>query len=195
MARGITIELEGFQQVINNLKKEAGKIADDVDEVIEGEGVLMAKAAQRLAPTDVGFLKNSISFSRVEKLVFEFVAQKEYAAFVEFGTKKKVNKNLTPEERAVAAQFQGKKGGSISQMEKNILAWVRRKQITGTYSVRTRRRTGNRTNNAKQDERFAKFIMWKILTEGIKPQPYFFPAYFAYKKEIVRKVTQILKKR
>jgi len=106
MAKGFSIELKGLQGVINELKKEGGRIAQDVDDELSAGMVLMERSAKRLAPVDAGRLRSSITASRVEFLAWELVAQVDYAAYVEFGTGALVD--IPPGLAGYAAQFKGK---------------------------------------------------------------------------------------
>lgn len=108
MAKGFSIELKGLQGVINDLKKEGGRIAQDVDDELSAGMVLMERSAKRLAPVGkgTGRLRSSITASRVEFLAWELVAQVDYAAYVEFGTGALVD--IPPGLAGYAAQFKGK---------------------------------------------------------------------------------------
>jgi phage gpG-like protein len=108
MAKGFSIELKGVKGVIKDLKKEGGRIAQDVDDELSAGMVMMERSAKRLAPVGkgTGRLRSSITASRVEFLVWELVAQVDYAAYVEFGTGDLVDipKGL----EGYASQFKGK---------------------------------------------------------------------------------------
>lgn len=108
MAKGFSIELKGLQGVINDLKKEGGRIAQDVDDELSAGMVMMERSAKRLAPvnTGTGRLRSSITASRVEFLAWELVAQVDYAAYVEFGTGTLVD--IPPGLEGYASQFKGK---------------------------------------------------------------------------------------
>jgi phage gpG-like protein len=110
MAKGFSIELKGLQGVINDLKKEGGRIAQDVDDELSAGMVLMERSAKRLAPvnTGTGRLRSSITASRVEFLAWELVAQVDYAAYVEFGTGGKEFVKIPPGLESYAANFQGR---------------------------------------------------------------------------------------
>jgi phage gpG-like protein len=108
MAKGFSIELKGLQGVINDLKKEGGRIAQDVDDELSAGMVMMERSAKRLAPVDTGRLRSSITASRVEFLAWELVAQVDYAAYVEFGTGGKEFVKIPPGLESYAANFQGR---------------------------------------------------------------------------------------
>lgn len=104
--KGFTIELDGFQEVLTKLKKEGGKIGEDIDEVI-GTGVVnMEKSAKRLAPYDSGFLRGKISSRNVAFLEWELVSPQTYSPYVEFGTGGLVDVPKGLEQYAI--QFKGK---------------------------------------------------------------------------------------
>jgi hypothetical protein len=102
----------------------------------------------------------------------EIVAQKFYAPFMEFGTKGKYTPIPGTEE--IAAQFKGYKGGDFMNLLRMIVRWVRRKGLTGTYSVKTQRRKGSKINQFAEDYSAAWPIALSILKNGINPHPYFF---------------------
>jgi len=110
MAKGFSIELKGLQGVIKDLKKEGGRIAQDVDDELSAGMVLMERSAKRLAPVGkgTGRLRSSITASRVEFLTWELVAQVDYAAYVEFGTGGKEFVKIPPGLESYAANFKGK---------------------------------------------------------------------------------------
>jgi hypothetical protein len=74
-----------------------------------------------------------------------------------------------------------------------LMDWVKRKGITGTYSVKTQRRTGSRGSRMSEDFDVAFAIMLKILKKGINPQPFLLPAYEAEKVNLVKKIKQAIK--
>lgn len=62
-----------------------------------------------------------------------------------------------------------------------IIAWVHQRglsadtAITGTYSIKTHKRTGGAKTVAKQDEELAFLIARAISRRGTKPQPHLYP--------------------
>ena len=62
-------------------------------------------------------------------------------------------------------------------MLKALVLWVKRKGITGTYSIKTQRRTGSRKVQSKENDSAAYAIALSILRKGLRPQPYLIPAY------------------
>jgi len=98
-----------------------------------------------------------------------------YSAYVEFGTGTKVK--IPAGFESLAAQFRGKGGGTFDQLLDNIKDWCRRKGI---------------------DEKLAYPIAVSIVKTGIKPQPYFIPAYLQnvpiYEKKLTTALAREVKK-
>lgn len=171
---GFSLSLSGLQSTINNLKDVENDITKEIDAEI-GAGVeKMRKSAVRLVPVDKGFLKGKISASRVSYLTYELVAQSDYAAYVEFGTKEYADKyiaTLAQDVKRYAGQF---KGGSGSVPWRIIKKWCERKEIP--------------------KEKWW-FIYLQIKEKGMKPSPYFFPSVYAYRPEIVKNIVKILREK
>jgi hypothetical protein len=56
-----------------------------------------------------------------------------------------------------------------------LIDWVHHKGLTGTYSVKTNRRTGGKANIASEDEQMAFVIARSISRKGTRPVPHLFP--------------------
>lgn len=118
---------------------------------------------------------------------FEVINTAPYAAFVEFGTGSRVK--VPAEWRDYAAQFKGLKlGGNIDDFLLSIIEWVRAKGLSGTYSAKTRRRTGGRIAQAEQDLDVAYPIFLSILRNGARPHPFLYPAYVQVAPRIIKSV-------
>ena len=65
----------------------------------------------------------------------------------------------------------------------SLLDWVQTKGLAGTYSIKTRRRTGSKDTKEKQDKQAAYLIGRAIAKRGIKKSPFLWPAFF---KESIR---------
>jgi len=138
------------------------------------------------APADQGALRGSITYYPAGPMKYEIVAQKFYAPFMEFGTKGKYQP--IPGTESIAAQFKGYKGGDFMELLRMIVRWVKRKGITGTYSVKTRRRTGNKVNQISEDYSAAWPIAMSILKNGVSPHPFFFKQMHIVWPQMVRNV-------
>ena len=77
----------------------------------------------------------------------ELISNVYYAPYIEFGTRSKVK--VPAELNDYASQFKGKKRGDYYDFLNAILDWVKRKGITATYSVKSRRRTNTKADRER----------------------------------------------
>lgn len=173
------VKVTGIASLQQQISTASEKVKQVCAAEVQAAGQDWVAGAVRDAPVDQGGLKSAISFKETATntaqsslIAVEIVAQKFYAAFLEFGTKGKYTPIPGTEE--IAAQFKGYEGGDFQELLRIIVRWVRRKGITGTYSVKTRRRTGNRIAQFAEDYAAAWPIAISILKNGINPHPYFF---------------------
>lgn len=163
-------------QGLPGLKAQFASLSADLPVIVGGELESMCKEwvllAKQDAPADQTALKGAISYKKISQMIYEVVSQTIYAHFMEFGTKGKYLP--IPGTEAIAAQMKGYKGGDFMELLRNIVRWVKRKGITGTYSVKTRNRTGSKVNQIAEDYSAAWPIAISILKRGVKPHPYFF---------------------
>mgnify|MGYP006327243731 FL=1 len=172
------------------LKAEFASMAKELPDIVSGELETMSqewvKLAKTDAPADQGALRGAITYYPAGPMKYEIVAQKFYAPFMEFGTKGKYQP--IPGTEAIAAEFKGYKGGDFMELLRMIVRWVKRKGITGTYSVKTRRRTGNKVNQISEDYSAAWPIAMSILKNGVNPHPFFFKQMHIVWPKMVRNV-------
>ena len=179
MASAFTYKLN-IAEVHSNIKEATV----DVIKTIEGELTVFANGtvndAKRFAPVDEGVLRNNIAFVK-ESLKISITVNVPYAAYIEFGTKKFAAayvSGLPADWKTFAAQFKGKAGsGSVDEFVLLIMEWVKRKGIAGTYSVKTKKRTGNKGGHSFEDADAAYSIALYILRNGIHAHPYLYPAF------------------
>jgi hypothetical protein len=132
--------------------------------------------ARDLAPYNVGTLKKGIrreilaNMGRGNTVTGKLVSQAEYSTAVEFGR--------TP--------------GTWPDI-KAIQWWVKRKKIAGTYSIKTRRRTGNKQTKEQQDKQVAFLIGRKIYNKGIDPKPFMRPSYEQWSKVFEQRLWEELR--
>lgn len=186
------VRVQGF----NGAKAEFASMSAKLEQIVASELEAGARewvaGAQRDAPVDQGTLKRLITYKPVGQFQHEIVSQAFYAPFIEFGTKGRYKP--IPGTEAIAAQFRGYKGGDFMQLLRMIVRWVRRKGITGTYSVKTRRRTGNKINQFAEDYSAAWPIAMSILKNGIHPHPHFFKQAEVVWPKIIRNIERRLAK-
>jgi len=148
------------------------KVKQDIDDVLAAGAVDIARMATQDAPVNNGLLRNGISFQRVGPLEYRVFSRANYSAFIEFGTRKRVQIPAGLEE--IAAKFKGGKSGDSEAAKEAIYEWCRLKGIP-------------------KEEWWGIFI--HIMVNGIKPQPFFFHNYFLIEKKIRHEIITVLKNR
>ena len=202
MALGLTIK--NLDKVIAEVKA----YPQDVEKIINNEfknfGQATVSEAQSRAPINEGRLRQSIS-SIVGDLKITIVANVDYAAYIEFGTKAFAAAyvgTLPAQWQQLAAEHKGGSGGNFKEMVLRITEWIHHKGlgsgfagtvgIAGTYSTKTRKRTGSKSTQATQDKQLAYLIARKILVKGIKPQAFLFPAFEHQSVELINNLKKNL---
>ena len=88
----------------------------------------------------------------------------KYSWWLHFGRKPGKMPPVTPE-------FSRDEGGG------NILDWVKEKRLSGSYSIKTKRRLGGRARREREDLDAAWAIAKKIARDGTKPFPFLTVAF------------------
>jgi len=197
----VTSLLKGSQQ-LKELEKNLGQA---VDEKLTANVTTIATTAKTLAARfkDNGGLEASINPKVDIPLEKHVTVNANYAAFVEFGTGKYAAAHigtLPADWQAFAASFRRQKGsGTAYDFFLQLIAWVKRHsqfkegKITGTHSAKTGRRTGNKSRRDAEDAAAAYLIMRKIFRDGVKAQPFLYPAYDQQREQIKKDVETVLK--
>ena len=164
----LVLDIKGKNKLIANFKKFAKEGEEETKKVTEFKALEIEAEAKRLAPVDMGELRQNIVAVADRKrkgLKWSIIAFANYAAYVEFGTGKKVT--VPDEFKDMAAEFKGKGGGSFEEGLKRIKAWCKRKGI---------------------DEDAAYPIFMSLLNVGMEPHPFLYPAFKkgeqTYKKDL-----------
>lgn len=203
MAKGLSIKVVGIER----LKRKFGVLAENViQEVDEKMGIAAADFEQRAvndAPANYGVLRNSITKVRVKRMHYNVISAANYSAYIEFGTKGKIK--IPSDLTAYAAQFKGsggKEGGKGFYDE--ILEWVKKKGIAGTYSTgllryekgskKKGKRLGGKNDQQMEDEQAAFAIYLSIMRHGIEAQPFFFKQRAIVYPALMRDIKQAYKK-
>lgn len=169
----------GVPELINDLKR----IGEDGNRyaaaIVSSIGDMIVADAKTNAPADLGTIRQQIIQETVNndfKTVCIISANAPESAYQEFGTGGKVS--VPPEMADVASEFQGKSGSDFAAFIVALTGWVKRHGINpiGAYQVSTRTRIG-RGNKRDIDEATAYAIARSILKNGLKPQPFLYPAY------------------
>lgn len=192
MASGLKLQIEGLEQ----LKKKLGGIPENVKNELEP---LISEAADDFvnraiddAPRDEGLLIQGISQKKVGDMDFEVVSSAGHAAYLEFGTRRRVK--IPSDLKEYASQFQGKGGGGGEGFYEHILAWVKRKGIR--YESAATYKSGEKKgkNKTLDFETTAYIIYHHLLFTGIKAQPYFFKQREPVMEELNKKASAVIQK-
>lgn len=195
----IKFDFSGINKIIKNVDAKKSTIEENVADELNAWAIETVAEAKKNCPVDEGYLRSSIAANFADKnnLSAEITVGANYGAYIEFGTRKFAANyvgSLPKEWKQLAGQFKGGGGkkGSFKDFLLKIMQWVKRKGISGTYSVKTQRRTGKKANIESEDMAAAYPIALKILRTGIKPQPYLFPAVMKTKKSLKDKIKKAI---
>ena len=78
--------LTGIKEVENALKTMDKHLRQNVGDEINASALTIQSSAKRLAPVDLGFLRNNIALVPIGDLTFSVEAKAKYSAYIEFGT-------------------------------------------------------------------------------------------------------------
>lgn len=187
----IKVNLNGVKSLQDRLKSIPKILQAEVGAEIRIAAQNMAANAQREAPSGVGnILKSGISSKKLTPLQYEVTSNAHYSAYVEFGTKGRYK----PQPGVDASNFKSSGAGKTGKgFYDAILQWVKIKRIAGTYSVKTRRRTGKKIEKQIEDEQTAFAIYVSIMRHGIKPQPFFFKQVAVVEPQLIKNIENVLK--
>lgn len=164
-----TITLTGWKEFETKLANMPKILEAEIGGEVEDAGRLWAELAKDAAPVDQGFLRGLISSKKIAPMVSETTSPAEYSAWIEWGTKSRVN--VPGDLQEYAAQFRG--GGSKAGNAKAMIyAWMERVGVPLQF-------------------RWPVFI--SIITKGIHPHPFFFIQVPLVEKQLITNVTRILK--
>ena len=192
----MNIEVKGLDATLKKFERLATQSKGDIQGALNDFADRTASDAKRLAPADEGKLRQSIS-PVYGDLQGGVVANINNAAYLEFGTRKFAAQHVAtlPQDwQKIASGYQGKGKGDYYDFLNAILDWVKSKGIVDTYSVSTKRR--NKRSGKEYDSRLlkaAEAIAWSILRNGIKAQPYLYPAINNNTEQLKKDIQDIFK--
>lgn len=187
----LKLDISSDKYIKKLLESKSNVLQKDFINEINASAMNIVKDAKRAAPIDQGELRRSIGYQKDMMGATAFV-KSSYGAYIEFGTGGKVK--IPAGFQEYAAQFKGAAGGgNMGDMLNDLAEWVRRKGLAGTYSVKTRRRTGRKAARQNEDLEVAYRIMYSILKNGINPQPFFIPSYLNEKPRLVKRLAYLIK--
>jgi HK97 gp10 family phage protein len=200
MASPFTIELVGFDATLKRMKAMGVNVSGEVSKEISASSENIALDAARRAPVSDGFLRRSITSKKEGRLSYSVIAGVFYAPYVEFGTKKYVDVPTGLE--AYAAQFRGKRKGDFGDLVLAIYKWVRKNGIggIGIRQLKSGKRKGQfrKISRRAQDDQYiiiARAIAYVIAKKGIKPNPFMWPAFLKEKPNLIKNITEVVKKK
>ena len=149
---GYEVEIVGLDEALARLTKydstaDARLSAAMIQSVHAIEG-----AVKPFAPVNTGHLRNSIGSQVIHESLGSIVG--------------KVGSSLKDEEYPKVMEY-GRKPGAMPPPEA-LLRWVHLKRITGTYSLKTRRRQGSKRAQAEEDYQAAYNIARAIGRRGLQ---------------------------
>lgn len=188
----VTAKIDGVSEALEGVKRFTQRLQKEIDLELHDAANNMVNGAVADAPTDQGFLKNNITFKKVSDMNYEVVSQAFYSPYLEFGTRTyaKVPAGL----EKVAAKYRGKAigQGGLDELFLAIIDWVKRKGLTGRYSVKTKKRLGGKNDQLAEDFDVAYPIVIIILRKGIKPHPFFYKQLDKEKPGLLKRLKQIV---
>lgn len=208
MATGLYIDARQLTKGAKAFERLIKEFPDHVSDVLKASAEEIVRVAKDNAPVDRGDVKGGLRFTNTKPLQKKITSRAPHSAWIEFGTGKHAAMQVAkyPEEyQAYAAQFKGTtSSGNFDDMVKLIAAWIHRRGlgtgfkgtigVVGTYSIKTRRRTGNKATQEKQNLQAAYVIAISILRKGVHPHPFLIPAVIDQQKDLIRDMTTLLNK-
>jgi hypothetical protein len=176
----MSVKITGLKALQLQLKEVPKVAKQEVFKAYQDFAFATEIEAKQLAPTNDGKLKGSIkgqAFIKGDLVIADISVNVFYAAYLEFGTRKfaaaYVSK-LPSDWQSFAAQYKGKAGGTIDDLLMNLVEWVKSK---GFAAYTTKSGNISKSKNSLQAQESAAYIIARsILINGIKPQPYLYPA-------------------
>lgn len=191
---GFKVQIQGLDNAFQKIEGLGTATKKEIQAELNAFGEGTAQQAKQIVASnssDEGHLLRSIN-SKPGNLEVSVVVSADYAAYVEFGTKKFAAAHvasLPPDWQAYAAQFKGKGGGSFDEFVQRLVKWVLRKKIGATYDIKTRRRVKVGKQSARTTaEADAYAIALHIIRHGSKAHPFLYPAYRDNSKKLVERL-------
>lgn len=171
---GSVIKIEGLEKTLARF--DVKKYEPQVQLCFDKFGIRVELVAKQMAPVDEGHLKGAI-FQQPGRLEVTVGCSVNYAAFLEFGTRKFAASyvaTLPATWQELAMRSKGSTGGTFDDLVKRITGWVIRKGISATPTASGR--SSKSKSSIQQQHQVAYLIARKIIREGIPAQPFMYPA-------------------
>ena len=159
---GFALDISGIKGVEAAIKKIDAKATKGLSDELAASAINIERSAKRLAPGNLGKLRQSINHDTGNSLFKSVFSTVEYAPYVEFGTRGKAR--IPAGYEAFAAQYKGK---GAKGAWKAIEFWIKRKGI---------------------DPKLTFVIFRSIMRNGISPQPFMIPSYEKEKPALLKRL-------
>jgi phage gpG-like protein len=173
----IKLEIKGLDALSKKFKSKQETMMKDIQSELNAwadDVATSAKMQLSKATSNTGRLQNSIS-PQYLSMKASVRAAADYASYIEFGTRKFAAQyvaGLPKEWSEIAASTKGSSGGTFAQMIVAIRQWLKDRGM---------------------DEKLAYPVAKKILINGIRPQPYLYPAVQRNNPELIKHIKNIFK--
>jgi hypothetical protein len=159
---GFALDISGIKGVEAAIKRIDTKATKGLSDELAASAINIERSAKRLAPGNLGKLRQSINHDTGNSLFKSVFSTVEYAPYVEFGTRGKAR--IPAGYEAFAAQYKGK---GAKGAWKAIEFWIKRKGI---------------------DPKLTFVIFRSIMRNGIAPQPFMIPSYEKEKPALLKRL-------
>lgn len=150
---------------------------------------LIVRDAKTNAPSAFGKIRQGIVSYPVNDFLIAVAATAPESPYQEFGTGGKVE---VPEAMAdIASQFKDAGSGDFKSFIVALVDWIKLRGLTNTYSIATHKVSTQGTD--EQNTELAYMIARKILSQGLAPQPFLYPAFVAQSQKLVPMLETALK--
>lgn len=178
MSKGVEIQnLDALRRKLG-LLTEAERAACAVE--VKRSALTIQNAAKRRVPVDRGNLRNRTTHE---------ISRDEQEATIGVMGSGEGDLRL----QALAVEF-GRRPGMKQPPIDALLGWVRRKRLTGSYSVKTKRRIGSRASQDAEDRSVAFLVARKIAKHGTPARPFLFPSYEEERPKFLSRLRKALDK-
>lgn len=201
----IAIQLKGLDGLMVAVNKTVAKAENETKFALLDYANRVVKDAKTNAPANEGYLRNSIH-SSIVGMTAKITVTANYAAYLEFGTRKFAAKyvaTLPADWKAYAATFKGEGGGTFDQFLQDLLQWIKAKGLrlepkqyeqgdsyTASGTLRQNRKPKKQTILEGQQQ-LAYMIAQKIMIEGIRPQPFLYPAVVKNEPKLIADIKKV----
>ena len=143
-----TITIKGLNEALSKFDSLPGELETELDAIAQDAALLWEERAKNDAPVDYGFLRGHLTVNQLGPAHYEVVSGADYSAYIEWGTKTKVDVPADLTEYAAQFKTQGPKGGFAA-----IKAWAARKGLA---------------------PEIIDLIAASVIRRGVTPHPFFF---------------------